>query len=243
MYADAAPFPLLGAAPPSGPAVPGRLVFDGGSGGGADPLPSAEWDNGHALMGLTQMWADPRFSRYHGAGLRTVILDTGINVSSPFFGPDNDGNGIADRIVYQYDFADRDGDASDTLGHGSNVAAAAASSDEAFGGVAADAGIIALRVFDDTGAGNFMLLERGLQWVVSNAARYNIASVNMSLGDGLFWESAVTLYNIGDELATLAAMGVIVTAAAGNGFYEGGSRFGLSYPAADPSVIAVGAVY
>jgi hypothetical protein len=236
-YADAMPFPAAMFATTS---MYG--IMDGG-GNGAAVLPSAEWDNGHTLMGLTQMWADPRFSSYRGSGMRTVLLDTGINLSSPFFGPDADANGVADRIVYQYDFANGDGNASDNMGHGSNVASAAASSDPTHGGVAPDAGIIALRVFNDNGAGSFAWLERGLQWVVAHAAEYNIASVNMSLGDGHFWNSHVSMYNVGDELAALASMGVIVTAAAGNGFYDGGSRTGLSYPGADPSVISVGAVY
>ncbi|HYD01133.1 MAG TPA: S8 family serine peptidase [Phycisphaerales bacterium] len=211
--------------------------------GGDAPLPSAQWDNGHTLMGLTQMWDDPRFSAFRGGGMRTVVLDTGINLSSPFFGPDADGNGVADRIVYQYDFANSDADATDLMGHGSNVASATASSDPTYGGVAPEADIIALRVFNDAGQGSFLWLERGLQWVVAHAAEYNIASVNMSLGDGRFWSSNVSLYNIGDELASLAAMGVIVTAAAGNGYHDGGSREGLSYPAADPNVVSVGAVY
>jgi len=237
VYADAAPFPGNSAA----------MFATSGSfstlDGGPAPLPSAAWDNGHTLMGLTQMWADPRFAAFRGTGMRTVLLDTGINLGSPFFGPDADGNGIADRIVYQYDFADNDNNATDTMGHGSNVASAIASSDSTYGGVAPNADIIALRVFNNAGQGSFQWLERGLQWVVANAAQYNIASVNMSLGDGRFWSSNVSLYNIGDELATLASMGVIVTAASGNGFYDGGSRTGLSYPAADPNVIAVGAVY
>ncbi|MDP1662082.1 MAG: S8 family serine peptidase [Phycisphaerales bacterium] len=237
VYADAAPFPSTAT----------EMFATAGTystlDGGAAPLPSADWDNGHTLMGLTQMWADPRFSAFRGTGMRTVLLDTGINLGSPFFGPDADGNGVADRIVYQYDFAENDGNATDTMGHGSNVASAVASSNGTYGGVAPNADIIALRVFNNAGQGSFQWLERGLQWVVANAVQYNIASVNMSLGDGRYWTSNVRLYNIGDELATLASMGVIVTAAAGNGFYDGGSRTGLSYPAADPNVIAVGAVY
>lgn len=240
-YADAMPFPTL-------PASNAAALFAVAGGyttldGGGAPLPSADWDNGHTLMGLTQMWADPRFSAFRGSGMRTVLLDTGINLSSPFFGPDTDGNGIADRIVYQYDFASNDADASDNMGHGSNVASAVASSNGTYGGVAPDADIIALRVFNDAGAGSFLWLERALQWVVTHAVQYNIASVNMSLGDGHFWNAHVSLYGVGDELATLASMGVVVTAAAGNSYYDGGSHTGLSYPAADPNVISVGAVY
>ncbi|MFT3684852.1 MAG: S8 family serine peptidase [Phycisphaerales bacterium] len=242
VYADAAPFPVAELMQPASRG--GWFSMTGGGGGsGAEVLPSSNWDNGHTLMGLDAMWNDPRFSGYHGTGFRTVILDSGINLGSSFFGPDADHNGIADRIVYQYDFANGDADASDNMGHGSNVAAAAASSDPMYGGVAPDAGIIALRVFNDQGQGNFTWLERGLQWVVSHAAQYNIASVNLSLGDGNYWTQHVSMYGVGDELATLAGMGVVVSVAAGNGYSSGNSRAGLSYPAADPNVVSVGAVY
>ena len=226
VYADAMPFPACDTlfSTMGGPIA----VMGEGGDSGAAPLPYANWDNGHTLMGLSQMWADTRFAGYRGTGMRTVVLDSGINLDSPFFGPDLDSNGVSDRIVYQYDFAHSDSDASDLMGHGSNVASAIASSDTTYGGVAPDADIIALRVFNDAGAGNFAWLERGLQWVVAHAVEYNIASVNMSLGDSGYWTSRTSMYGIGNELAALASMGVIVTAAAGNGFYDGDSRVGLS---------------
>ena len=33
-----------------------------------------------------------------------MILDTGMDLNHPFFGPDADSNGVADRIAYHYDF-------------------------------------------------------------------------------------------------------------------------------------------
>src|SRR6185295_14450205 len=60
----------------------------------------------------------------NGAGHSVVIIDTGIDRDHPFFGPDvSPADGIADRIVYSYDFySTNDPDASDGHGHGSNVA-------------------------------------------------------------------------------------------------------------------------
>jgi hypothetical protein len=97
---------------------------------------------------------------------------------------------VSDRIVYQYDFADGDADASDVDGHGSNVSSIVASSDSIHTGMAPDADIIHLKVFGDDGGGNFAYVESALQWVVENAATYNIASVNMSLGDTANWNTA-----------------------------------------------------
>jgi hypothetical protein len=172
----------------------------------------------------------------------TVVIDTGIDLDHPFFGPDADGNGVADRIVFQYDFADRDADASDRNGHGSHIASLVAGGDARYPGVAPGADIIALKVFGDRGQGTFGDLERALQWVLSNADAFDVGVVNLSLGDGGNWDEAVPRYGIGDELAALAARGIIVVAAAGNGYY-GNQDMGLAYPAADPAVISVGATW
>jgi len=215
-------------------------VFGGGGGGGGGATAVTP---GQALIRLDQFFADPRFAGLSGAGASSVIIDSGINLSHPFFGPDANGDGIADRIRYQYDFADNDADASDHDGHGTNVAGIVAGSDGVYPGVAPGAGIIALKVFSDNGAGAFSAVERALQWTIVNAAAYGIVSVNLSLGDGGNWASAMSRYGLGDELAALAAINVIVVAAAGNGYFDAGSVQGIAYPASDPSVLAVGAVY
>lgn len=195
------------------------------------------------LINLNDFRADPRFAGINGNGFSTVILDTGIDLNHSYFGPDANSDGVADRIVYQYDFADGDADASDRDGHGSNVSSIVASSDSVHTGMAPGADIIHLKVFKDIGDGNFGYVEQALQWVVANADTYNIASVNMSLGDGENWNTNQTLYGISDEIAALAAKDVMVVSAAGNGFYEFGSTPGVSYPAADPNSLAVGAAY
>ena len=67
--------------------------------------------------------------------------------------------------------------------------------------------------------------------------------VNLSLGDGGNWSSAIARFGLGDELAALAARNIIVTAAAGNSFARFGGAWGVAYPAADPAVLAVGATW
>jgi len=194
------------------------------------------------LINLNAMRSDPRFAGIDGHGYSVAILDTGIDLNHPFFGPDADNNGVADRIVYQHDFADNDNDASDVNGHGSNVASIAAGSDATYSGMAPGANIIALKVFSDSGSGLFSYIEQALQWCVANAATYNIAAVNMSLGDSQNWATSQQLYGISDELAALAAKNVIVVSAAGNDYFSYQTQ-GVSYPAADPNSLAVGAVY
>nr|WP_244329378.1 Calx-beta domain-containing protein [Tolypothrix sp. PCC 7910] len=189
-----------------------------------------------SLINLNNFWADSRFANIKGNGLTSVIIDTGIDLNHPIFGADADNNGIADKIVYQYDFADNDADASDKNNHGSHIASI-------FTSVAPNSNIIALKVFKDSGGGSFSDLEKALQWVAANRNTYNIASVNLSIGDSQNWTTATSRYGIGDELAAIASQNIIINAAAGNSFYQFGSNPGLAYPAIDPNVIAVGAVW
>ncbi len=194
------------------------------------------------LINLDDLQADQRFAGLNGHGYSVVVIDTGIDVDHPFFGPDADGDGVADRIVYQYDFADNDADASDRSGHGSNVTSILAGQGT-YPGIVSGANIIALKVFGDNGRGFFSSLERALSWVVRNASIYNIAAVNLSVGDGLNWASSTGLYGVSDELAALADLHVITVAAAGNNYAVYHGAQGLAYPAADPNAIAVGAVW
>ncbi|WP_103123724.1 Calx-beta domain-containing protein, partial [Nostoc cycadae] len=188
------------------------------------------------LINLDDFQADSRFANIKGQGYTTVIIDTGIDLDHPFFGADKNNDGIGDRIIYQYDFADNDNDASDKNGHGSHIASIAAS-------IASNANIIALKVFKDNGSGYFSDLEAALQWVNQNSDTYNIASVNLSVGDSQNWTTGNPRYGIADELAAIASKNIIIAAAAGNSFYQFNSNPGIAYPAADPNTIAVGAVW
>ncbi len=194
-----------------------------------------------SLINLDDFWADSRFAGIDGSGFATVIIDTGIDLNHPFFGADADNNGIADRIVYQYDFADNDADASDYDGHGSHVSSIVASSDSTYTGVAPGVDIIHLKVFSDSGSASLLDIEEALQWVVANAETYNIASVNMSLGFGNFDSPKTT--PLSDELAELTELNVLTVSAAGNSYADLDSLAGVTYPAADPNSLAIGAVY
>jgi Subtilase family/Calx-beta domain/SdrD B-like domain/Domain of unknown function (DUF4114)/Bacterial cadherin-like domain len=189
-----------------------------------------------SLVNLDKFWADSRFTNIKGKGFSTVIIDTGADLNHPLFGADANNDGIADKIVYQYDFADNDTDASDKNNHGSHIASIASA-------VAPESNLIILKVFKDSGTGSFSDLEEALQWVNSNTSAYNIASVNLSLGDGQNWNTPMSRYGIADELASIASQDILISAAAGNGFYTYNSQVGLAYPAIDPSVISVGAVW
>jgi hypothetical protein len=182
------------------------------------------------LIGLDVLRTDPRYADLDGRGLSVVVIDTGLDLDHPFFGPDADGDGVADRVVFQYDFADRSAHADDPSGHGSHVTSIIASQDSTYPGVAPGVDIIHLKVFRDSGQGSFSYLEQALQWVLRNVDTYQIAAVNLSLGDGQNWSQPVGLYGIADELDALDALGVITVSAAGNSYavFDGQGRSGLS---------------
>ncbi|MGF1447277.1 MAG: S8 family serine peptidase [Pikeienuella sp.] len=194
------------------------------------------------LMNLDALRADPRFAGIDGSGLTVAVIDTGIDLDHPAFGPVR--GGVSERIVAAVDFTnERDRTADDIEGHGSHVASIIASENPNYLGVAPGANIAALQALDYTGSGFSFWIENALRWVVDNAAAENIVAVNMSLG---------TVSNIStaqpnpsgyaDELAQLEAMGVAVIASAGNSYEEFQSE-GVSDLAADPNAIAVGALW
>ncbi|WP_293369624.1 SBBP repeat-containing protein [Microcoleus sp. CAWBG556] len=202
----------------------------------------------NSLIKLDKFRETPSFAGIDGSGYSVAVLDTGIDLNHPFFGPDTNSNGISDRIVFNYDFADGDADASDRKGHGSNIASIIGSQDSTYKGVAPGANIISLKVMRDTTRekdekNKFAFVEQALQWVLENADTYKIASVNMSLGDAENYPNPASPYGIEDELAALAAKNIIVVSSSGNRYYQYQNNPGVQYPAADPNSLSVGAVY
>ena len=196
------------------------------------------------LINLDAFRSNSEFSHIDGSGFAIAVIDSGLDLDHPFFGTDSDGDGVSDRIVHHQDFTqegDQTVDSASVSAHGTNVTSIAASSDENFDGVAPGADIVALQALG-SGGGSFVWLEKALQWVIDNAEAYNIAAINMSLGTGINLNTLQSQQGIGDELARLEQMGVITVASAGNSYGKYQAE-GASYPAIDPSTLAVGAVF
>jgi subtilisin family serine protease len=221
-----------------------QLVFDIGpvtSSSGGDV--GASLAESTTLIGLKDFQDDVRFAGIDGSDFAVVVLDTGVDLDHPFFGPDSDDNGVADRIVYHADFVGDGSTGQDVNGHGTHVSSIAVSSDPVYGGIAPGAKLIHLRVLNNSGFGSAAAIEAALQWVVANAAAYNVVSVNMSISAGNNFNAPNTRPDMGisDELAALGAQGVIVASAAGNSYADFQGVPGVTYPAADPNSLAVSA--
>jgi hypothetical protein len=197
--------------------------------------------------------ADPRFSSIKGQGVSVVVIDTGFDLDHPAFGPDSDRDGVADRIVYHYDFFQQgDRDVSTPNPHGTHVAAIVGSSDSTYPGVAPGVNLIVLKVFEDREkpiASQSDLLD-AINWVVANATKYNVVAVNLSVGNSAF-DQVPTLGYASTQFKALANAGVVVVSAAGNWYAdnpnttavnETGWR-GVQYPSSDPYSLSVGAVW
>lgn len=157
-----------------------------------------------------------------GAGARVLVLDTGIDFSHP---------SLAGNYEKGKDFtvlADST-DVTDVVGHGTHVAGTVAgvfNAADGFTGVAPEAKVLMGRVCGEGGCSN-IAVARGINWGIDE----KVDVITMSLGG--------PLGSLSEKRAVEAAdlAGITVIAASGN---EGTPR--VSYPAAFPTVVAVGAV-
>ncbi|MBW1789181.1 MAG: S8 family serine peptidase [Deltaproteobacteria bacterium] len=171
-----------------------------------------------------------------GSGTSVAVLDTGLDYTRSAFGNCSGGPGSSGcKVAYVQDFAPEDNQLDDdTPGldmHGTNVSGIVV-------GVAPDAEVLGLDVFDGFSAWGSDILE-ALNWVLDNRDTYNIASVNMSLGDGAANTSPCTGAYLGSAVEDLRAAGIATVIAAGNEGYKNA----VSWPACLPAAISVGAVY
>lgn len=178
-----------------------------------DTFVSQQWS-------LDTLGAPAAWELARGAGVTIGVLDTGVD----YIHPD-----LAGRVDKGRDFVDSDNDPMDVQGHGTHVAGiAAATADDRFGvaGLAPEARILAVRVLDDEGAGNYSQVANGIVFAADRGADV----INLSLGGP---EQSELLRA---ALDYAAARGVIVTCATGND-----SAASIGYPARYDSCIAVGA--
>lgn len=157
-----------------------------------------------------------------GEGARVLVLDTGIDRDHPSLKANFEaGKDFVGDSATPYDYFDRNG-------HGTHVSGTIAGvMDRAgFTGVAPKAKILMGRVCSEGGCSN-IAIARGINWGVEQ----KVDIISMSLGGAWSTPAERTAITEADKA------GVTVVAASGN---DGSSR--VSYPAALPTVIAVGAV-
>lgn len=166
-----------------------------------------------------------------GANTSIAILDTGVNYKHPDFGgctAPNTPEGC--RVSVALELAPDDG-ALDEDGHGSNVAAIAAS-------VAPGADILALDIFD----GEFVYDNAGVQginWAMENQSKYNIVSINLSIGEANTSHNSECQNSYTEAVEMARQMGIITVFSAGNSALKNG----VGSPGCTVGAVRVGAVY
>ena len=178
---------------------------------------------------------------YTGRGTWIAVIDTGVDVDHPF---------IAGRPVAEACFADRcpngrrrmvgEGAARPVHSHGTHVAGIALGHGDDMSGVAPEAGLIAINVFNPDGSARNSNILAALDWLIRVAwtQPVSIASINMSLGAPVHRASPCEdwLYDLAVDF--LFQRNVVIVAAAGNE----SETHGISHPACVNGIVSVGAI-
>ena len=180
-----------------------------------DPGFARQWQM--PLIGVPDVW-----DLTTGRGAIVAVLDTGLAAGAPDL--------AATDVVAGFDFVDDDADPADPHGHGTHVAGTIAQSTGngiGVAGVAPGAAVMPVRVLGADGGGTDWDVAQGLRWAADNGA--DVANLSF----GADFSSEV----LADAIGYAVDKGVTIVASSGN---DGATT--VSYPAADPRVIAVGSV-
>lgn len=205
---------------------------------------SGSWgQNYDDLWGLKKIQAEKAWGITTGSeDIVVAITDTGIDYNHPDLqgqlwsnkdeipnnGLDDDNNGYIDDVK-GWDFTNSDNDPMDDHGHGTHVAGtinALTNNAEGIAGISWDSKVMPLKGLTREGWGYTSWLANAINYAVFEGAD----AINMSWG-GL-GESQV----IKEALTSAYVSGVVLVAAAGNGY---GTDVEIIYPAKDPHVITV----
>lgn len=231
----------------------------------------------------TETAVSPR-DNYRGEGQLVAVIDAGFNIDNSYWQLTESGintarlddsavteeglNAAAAKFVsiklpFVYDYYDGNSDVSCLKGHGNNVAGMIAANgagiEDGFQGIAPEAQLILMKVFDDTGTYAF---EGDIIAALEDAYLLGADVINLSFGrpcgsdDGSPVEQGIS-----DAINALWESDVMVVCAAGNSGRTGGGTYydkiygegnptarqidsgTIAAPASLPSVTAVGAVF
>jgi serine protease AprX len=170
-----------------------------------------------------------------GAGVDVAVIDTGMVPVPALAAPG--------KVIQGPDFSDQAGDPRfahlDTYGHGTHIAGIIAGDDEATGfrGIAPGARLINLKAAGNDGSTKLSAIVSAVAWAVAHRDDHglHIRVLNLSFG------TPPTRYQrdlLAYALEQAWKAGIVVVTSAGN---NGSKDPGLTSPAYDPFVLAVGA--
>lgn len=171
---------------------------------------------------------------YRGkTGINIALVDSGIAPLADLTQPVN-------RIVGWKDLVSGSASPVDPHGHGTYVAGVIAGNGTLSGGkwkgIAPEAGLVGIRVFDAAGTATGSRIIQGIQWAVDNRSAYSIRVLNLSFSTNSDLSYRLDAVTYAAEQAWKA--GIVVVASAGN---QGPVPGTILSPGIDPYVITVGA--
>ena len=199
----------------------------------AEHVPIVGGDKVHEEYGFT------------GEGIAVAVFDTGIDTDHPDLEDD-----LVDQQCYSRaggcccNNATQGKNAEDEGGHGTAVSGIiSAKGVKSPPGIAPDASIVAVRVFNDRGGADNRDIVAGLDWVLRTFRTHNIKVINMSLGSTSTYtgrcDDAASETTRAAAVTKVVSRGIAIFAASGNG----GATNAMSAPACLNKIIAVGATY
>ena len=145
-----------------------------------DSAASVEIDDNKGLVGVDALHA----AGVTGDKVTIAFVDSGLTSLDAALMNDLSGR---NRILAVYDAtsppAIGSAEVTDYSGHGTHIVSLAASSYQQSGryeGIAPDADLVIVKAFGADGAGSYLDVIAGIDWVISNQARYNIRVLNLS---------------------------------------------------------------
>ncbi|HVS31848.1 MAG TPA: S8 family serine peptidase [Thermoanaerobaculia bacterium] len=179
--------------------------------------------------GIDAVRARDLWQHTRGANINVAVIDTGLDYTHP---------DIAGVYAGGYNAIRKNNDPRDDNSHGTHVSGTIGAADNSIGvvGVAPAVRLWSVKVLGADGTGSTEHIIAGLDWVVKKKAEVGGNwVVNLSLGAGDT--------NVAEEQAFKRGVdaGLLIVSASGNGSEEGRPA-PVSYPAAYPGVVAVGAI-
>lgn len=162
-----------------------------------------------------------------------AVLDTGVNYLNSAFGACTSPGSADCRVAASVDIAAADGQLDDS-GHGTLVSGIIAST-------AKQATIVVADVFNGTSTSSSLVIA-GINWAIANQALYQIAAMNISIGDNVNHASlcnSIATNPFRVPLQDAENVGIVAAISTGNN----GFTNGINLPACTPEAISVGAVY
>lgn len=184
-----------------------------------NPFDNPTQPYGIEMVKAPRVWA----KGFEGQGIKVAVIDSGVDAQHPVLQP-----ALKMQVSFLLeDITNPSKPVEDTVGHGTHVAGTILGRrlPSGFVGVAPKAELYSARVCNR--GCNGMAILAALEW----AAQLKVQVVNMSLG------GPTAVQPLQDAVEKLDQLGIAVVAAAGN---DGANK--VSYPAAYPTVLAVGAV-